>query len=58
MRIARSTYYAVPGQSLADAAVTEQIGAICAEFPAYGYRRMTAQLRHDAWSSTTSVSCG
>ena len=48
MKLARSSYYAVPiGQTLVEAAIVERIGAICAEFPAYGYRRVTAQLRHD-----------
>ena len=26
-----------------------RIEAICEEFPRYGYRRVTAQLRHDGW---------
>jgi putative transposase len=47
MKMARSTYYASAGQDPTEAALTERIGAICVEFPAYGYRRVTAQLRHD-----------
>jgi putative transposase len=47
MGLARSTYYQ-PSRSQADAtALVERIHAICAEFPRYGYRRVTAQLRLD-----------
>lgn len=45
MGIARSTYYGVrPGDR--DAEILTSIEAICAEFEAYGYRRVTAELRH------------
>ena len=49
MGLARSSYYyAAPcGQTLKDAEITERIAAICATFPRYGYRRVTAQLRRD-----------
>jgi putative transposase len=47
MKLARSTYYATVGPDPAEEALTERITAICADFPAYGYRRVTAQLRHD-----------
>lgn len=49
MGLARSTYYhAAPrGQSLKDAQIIERIAAICAAFPRYGYRRVTAQLHRD-----------
>jgi len=48
MNVARSSFYAVPAaQAPAEAAAVERIQDICAEFPAYGYRRVTAQLRHD-----------
>ena len=45
MGIARSTYY---GASAADqdSEILTRIEAICAEFEAYGYRRVTAELRH------------
>ena len=48
MNLARSSYYEEPAaQPIADAAIVERIGDICAEFPRYGYRRVTAQLRRD-----------
>jgi len=45
MGIARSTYY---GERAADrdVEIVTLIEAICAEFEAYGYRRVTAELRH------------
>src|SRR3954464_236458 len=45
MGIARSTYYATPPADR-DAESLSLIEAICAEFEAYGYRRVTAELRH------------
>src|SRR3954470_5865638 len=45
MGIARSTYYGAPAADR-DAAIVARIEAICAEFEAYGYRRVTAELRH------------
>ncbi len=45
MDLARSTYYDEPsGQSLAEARLIERIKEICAEWPSYGYRRVTAEL--------------
>jgi putative transposase len=45
MGIARSTYYGAPAADR-DAEIVALIEAICAEFEAYGYRRVTAELRH------------
>jgi putative transposase len=50
MSLAPSSYYYRPKPRSADAAAAEarlvgRIRAICAEFPRYGYRRVTAQLR-------------
>ncbi len=45
MGIARSTYYDAPAADR-DAEILTRIEAICAEFEAYGYRRVTAELRH------------
>jgi putative transposase len=46
MGLARSTYYDVPqAQPIGEARLVEQINAICAEWPAYGYRRVTFELR-------------
>ncbi len=49
MRVARSSVYHRPAQGMAleEAVLIEQIKEICAEFPRYGYRRVTAQLRLD-----------
>ena len=47
MGLARSTYYdEVESQSIDDARLIGRIKEICAEWPAYGYRRVTAEL-HD-----------
>ena len=45
MGIARSTYYGAPAADR-DAEILTRLAAICAEFEAYGYRRVTAELRH------------
>ena len=48
MDLARSTYYDAPtGQPIAEARLVARITEICAEWPRYGYRRVTAQLRHE-----------
>ena len=46
MGLARSTYYDEPaGQPIAEARLVKRIKEICAEWPSYGYRRVTADLR-------------
>src|SRR5947199_5424695 len=46
MGLARSTYYDDPeSQPIDEAQLIERIKAVCAEWPAYGYRRVTAELR-------------
>ncbi len=45
MAIARSTFYDAPAAKLGDAQIIARIRAVC-EFEAYGYRRVTAALRH------------
>jgi len=48
MNIARSTFYYRCKPSLAkDADIIDRIEAICLDFPGYGYRRVTQQLKHD-----------
>ena len=48
MNLARSSCcYRPRGRCKDDEALIERIEAICAEFPRYGYRRVTAQLRHE-----------
>jgi putative transposase len=45
MGLSRSTYYDEPaGQPIEEARLIELIKEICAEWPCYGYRRVTAQL--------------
>lgn len=45
MGLARSTFYDEPKpQAVDEARLIERIGEICAEWPAYGYRRVTAEL--------------
>ena len=46
MKLARSTYYYRARRAAAEkAAIHTRIAALCAEFPRYGYRRITHQLR-------------
>jgi putative transposase len=45
MGLSRSTYYDEPsGQPIEEARLVERIKEICAEWPSYGYRRVTAEL--------------
>ena len=46
MGIARSTYYDVPDAGADDAPVVAELKAICDAFETYGYRRVSAELRH------------
>ena len=46
MKLARSTYYyRVRRAAAREKALHERIVAVCEEFPRYGYRRVTHQLR-------------
>jgi putative transposase len=45
MGLARSTFYKAASEELDETALVERMHAIRGEFPAYGYRRITAQLR-------------
>jgi putative transposase len=49
MKLARSSFYYRPEASpaVAETDLRERIEAICLEFPRYGYRRVTAQLKRD-----------
>ena len=45
MGLARSTYYDEPASmAVEEARLVERIKEICAEWPCYGYRRVTAEL--------------
>lgn len=46
MGIARSSYHAEPSARSAEAAIVAEIRAVCEASPAYGYRRIGAELRH------------
>ena len=49
MGLARSTYYDEPGaQPVDEARLLERITEIAAEWPSYGYRRITAELHGEA----------
>lgn len=51
MKLARSTYYHRPlGPNPSKEVVRKRIAELCAEFPRYGYRRITAQLRAEGTS--------
>ena len=47
MAVARSSFYHASSDRVDDTALVERMHAIQGEFPAYGYRRITAQLRAD-----------
>ena len=48
MNLARNTYYYRPkARGKDDEALIPRTEAISAEFPRYGYRRATTQLRHE-----------
>ena len=54
MNIARSTFYyrrkaKSPDQMKTEADLRGRIEAICLEFPRYGYRRVTRQLKREGW---------
>jgi len=54
MNIARSTFYrrcktSSPDRMKTEADLIDRIETICLEFPRYGYRRVTEQLKRDRW---------
>ncbi len=46
MGLPRSTSYDVPATALDDPEIDDCMRTICAEFEAYGYRRVGAEFRH------------
>lgn len=46
MNMARSTFYDAPAEKADDADILAAMHAIADEFETYGYRRLTAALRH------------
>jgi putative transposase len=54
MQLSRSSFYYKPKgngpeRMKAEADLRDRIEAICLEFPRYGYRRVTHQLKHERW---------
>jgi transposase InsO family protein len=54
MKLARSSFYykpraKSPDQMRVEADLKDRIETICLEFPRYGYRRVTHQLKHEGW---------
>jgi len=49
LELARSSYYYQPIVSPDEAHLREEIKKTSAEWPRYGYRRITAQLRRGKW---------
>jgi len=54
MKLTKSSFYyrpkaKSPERMEAEADLRDQIEAICLEFPRYGYRRVTHQLKHEGW---------
>jgi putative transposase len=49
MGLSRSTFYDAPAAQTDATELLTRIGAICGEFECYGYRRVGAALRHQAW---------
>jgi len=54
MKLARSSFYykaevKSPDRLKAEADLRDRIEAICLEFPRYGYRRVTYQLKYEGW---------
>lgn len=55
MNLARSSFYyksraKSPERMKMEADLRDRIETICLEFPRYGYRRVTHQLRHEEWT--------
>jgi putative transposase len=50
LEVTRSSYYYRPTESLDEAKLKGAIKKTAAEWPTYGYRRITAQLRRGEWS--------
>jgi len=55
MNLARSSFYYHPKDKSAEymnaeTDLRDRIEAICLEFPRYGYRRITHQLKHEGWT--------
>jgi len=61
MQLSRSSFYYKPKgngseRMKAEADLRDRIEAICLEFPRYGYRRVTHQLKHERWQVNHFIS--
>ena len=55
MKLVRSSFYYKPKvrnteMMKIEADLVDRIEAVCLEFPRYGYRRVTHQLKHEGWT--------
>ena len=49
MNIPKRTYYYKPKAKPCDKVLIERMEQICLDFPRYGYRRVTQQLKREGW---------
>lgn len=49
LEVSRSSYYYQPVESPEEAELETALGEVAAEWPTYGYRRVTEQLRRQGW---------
>ncbi|UCF84453.1 MAG: IS3 family transposase, partial [Desulfobacteraceae bacterium] len=49
MQLPRRSYYYKPKDKPSDEALISRMEDICLEFPRYGYRRVTKQLKREGW---------
>ena len=49
MNLAKRTYYYKAKEKPSAEALIERMEQICLDFPKYGYRRVTAQLKREGW---------
>jgi putative transposase len=50
MQLPRRSYYYKPKNKPSDETLISRMEDICLEFPRYGYRRVTKQLRREGWT--------
>ena len=50
MQLPRRSYYYKPKNKPSDEALISRMEDICLEFPRYGYRRVTKQLKREGWT--------
>ena len=50
MQLLRRSYYYKPKDKPSEEALISRMEDICLEFPRYGYRRVTKQLKREGWT--------